>query len=257
MHVVPALARRLRAGEQIVCGWVGMPEPLVAESVARAGFDAVLLEVQHGLHDTNSVMRSISAIALGGVPALVRIPVSDNAMASRVLDMGAEGIVAPMINSAADARALVAATKYPPLGERSWGPNRVLALRGTQAQQHLETENGISFIFAMIETRQALQAVEEIAAVDGIDGLFVGPNDLTLTLSDGKRLASADPAMDDTFRKIADVAKAAGKVAGIYGATPDRARHFRSLGYQFIALGADHAYLANGAKAMLAAYAGQ
>jgi 4-hydroxy-2-oxoheptanedioate aldolase len=256
MHVVPALAKRLRAGEQLVCGWVGMPEPLVAEAVSRAGFDAVLLEVQHGLHDIGSVMRSVSAIALGGVPALVRIPVADNATASRVLDMGAEGIVAPMINTAAEAKALVAATKYPPIGERSWGPSRVMALRGTQASQHLETENSTTVIFAMIETRRALDAVEEIAAVDGIDGLFVGPNDLSLTLSNGARVGPSDPALEGPLGRIAEAAKRAGKIPGIYAAAAERGRHFRSLGFQFVALGSDQAYLGNGAKAMLADYSG-
>jgi 4-hydroxy-2-oxoheptanedioate aldolase len=255
MHVVPALARRLRVGDQLTCGWVGMPEPLVAEAVARVGFDAVLLEIQHGLHDVGSVMRCISAIALGGVPALVRIPVGDNATASRVLDMGAEGIVAPMINTAEEAKALVAATKYPPIGERSWGPSRVLALRGTQAQQHLEAENGVSVIFAMVETRRALDHLDAIAAVEGIDGLFVGPNDLSLTLSNGARVGPSEPSLEEPLRRIADAAKRAGKVAGIYGATTERARHFRSLGFQFVAMGSDQAYLVNGAKAMLADYA--
>jgi 4-hydroxy-2-oxoheptanedioate aldolase len=254
MPVVPALARRLRAGDQIVCGWVGMPDPLIAESVSRTGFDAVLLEAQHGLHDTGSLMRSIAAIAFAGVPALVRIPVADNATASRVLDMGAEGIVAPMVNSAADARALVAATKYPPVGERSWGPSRAMALRGTQQQQHLEAENATSVIFAMIETREALDAVDQIAAVDGIDGLFLGPNDLSLTLSRGAQLAPSDSSLSGPFGRIAEAARKAGKIPAVYAATPERGRYFRSLGFQFIALGSDQAYLANGAKAMLTAF---
>ena len=96
---------------------------------ARAGFDCVTLDMQHGLHDPVSVMRSISGVALAGKPALVRMPVGDFAMASRALDMGAEGVIAPMINSVADAKAFVAATKYPPIGDRSWGPLR--------AQTHL------------------------------------------------------------------------------------------------------------------------
>ncbi|HVY20938.1 MAG TPA: aldolase/citrate lyase family protein [Bauldia sp.] len=254
MLVTPVLAKRLRAGETIVAGWCGMPEPLVAESVARAGFEAVVLEVQHGLHDIGSVMRGIAAVNFGGAPAIVRVPVGDNATASRVLDMGAEGVIAPMINTAAEARALAAATKYPPLGERSWGPNRVLAMRGTEPQQHLTTDNAVSVTFGMIETRRALDALEEIASVDGIDGLFVGPSDLSVTLSDGARIAPLDPNLDPHLRRIADAALKRGKFPGIYAATPDRARHFRDLGFRFIAMGADHAYLANGAKAMLSAY---
>lgn len=254
MRVEPVLARRLRAGEPLVAAWCGMPEPLVAENVARAGFDAVVLEVQHGLHDTASVMRGITAINFAGKPAIVRIPVGDNGTASRVLDMGAEAVIAPMINTVAEATAFVAAMKYPPIGERSWGPSRVLALRGTEAQAHLAGDNGVSLAFAMIETRRALDALDDILAVEGLDGVFVGPSDLSVSLSNGARVAPGDPAIDATLRKITERAQAAGKLSAIYSPNPERARQFRALGFQLVALGADHAYLTNGAKAMLAAY---
>jgi len=249
----PVLAARLRAGETLIAGWCAMPEPLIAEGVGRAGFDCVTLEMQHGLHDIGSVMRGIGAIALAGKPALVRIPVGDNATASRVLDMGAEAVIAPMINSVADARAFVAAMKYPPIGERSWGPNRVMAMRGTEPQAHLESGNRTSLAFGMIETKRALEALDEILGVEGLDGVFVGPSDLSVTLTDGARIAPVDPSLDAPIRLIADRAYAAGKIPGIYAANPERARLFRDFGYRLIALGSDHTYLANGAKAMLAA----
>ena len=231
-----------------------MPEPLVAEGVARAGFDAVLLEIQHGMHDIGSVMRCIGAIALAGKPALVRIPVGDNATASRVLDLGAEAVVGPMINTVAEARALVAATKYPPVGERSWGPSRVLALRGTEQQAHLTGDNAVSMTFAMIETRRALDVLDDILAVEGIDGVFVGPSDLSVTLSDGTRIAPFDGNLDGPLRRIVERALAAGKIPGVYAANPDRARQLRELGFRLIAIGSDASYLTNGAKAMLAAF---
>jgi 4-hydroxy-2-oxoheptanedioate aldolase len=252
----PVLAERLRAGETLICGWVGLPEPLVAELTARAGFDCVSLEMQHALQDVHSVMRGIGAVALAGKPALVRLAVADNAFASRALDMGAEAVIAPMINSAADARALVAATKYPPLGERSWGPVRAMTLHGIPDQQtQLETANRTSLALAMIETRQAIAALDEILAVDGIDGVFVGPSDLSVTLSEGKKIAPFDPMLDEPIRLIADKTLAAGKITGIFAANPDRGRFFRGLGYRLIALGSDQVYLANGARAMLDAMA--
>ncbi len=148
----PVLAARLRAGEVLWSGWSALPEPLVAEAVARAGFDCITFDVQHGLHDVASVMRGIGAVTLAGKPALVRMPVGDNGFASRVIDMGAEAVIAPMINTANEARAFVAAMKYPPIGERSWGPARVLALRGIEPQAHLDTANGTTLALAMIET---------------------------------------------------------------------------------------------------------
>jgi 4-hydroxy-2-oxoheptanedioate aldolase len=249
----PELAGRLRAGETIYSGWVSLPEPLVAEFVARAGFDCVTLEMQHGLHDAHSVMRGIGAIALAGKPPAVRIAVGDNASASRFLDMGAEAIVAPMINTEAEARALVAATKYPPVGERSWGPTRAMALHGIEAQEHLETANRTTFVLAMIETARALDSLDAILAVEGIDGIFVGPSDLSVTLSGGARFAPFDASLDKPVAHIAARAAAVGKVAGVFAANPDRAHFFRKLGYRFIALASDQVYLTRGATDLLKA----
>ena len=251
---VPLLAERLRAGETLISGWSTLPEPLVAEAVARAGFDCVVIDLQHGLHDTGSVVRSIGAIALAGKPALVRVSVGDNALASRALDMGAEGVIAPMINTAADARALVAATRYPPVGERSWGPNRAMALSGREPEQHLASANRSALVFAMIETSRALEALDSILAVEGLDGVFVGPSDLSVTLSNGARIAALDSSLvDGPIRMIAERASAAGLAAGIFAANAERAAAFRSFGYRLIAVASDQAYLASGARAILAA----
>ncbi len=201
-------------------------------------------------------MRGIGAIALAGKPAGVRVAVGDNATASRALDMGAEAIIAPMINSPEDARALVAATKYPPVGERSWGPVRAMTLHGiAETQVQLETGNRNSVVFAMIETVRALDALDDILAVEGIDGVFVGPSDLSVTLSGGARIAPFDASLDEPIRHISARAKAAGKVAGVFAATPERARFYRHAGYRFIALASDQAYLNHGAADLLRAAA--
>ena len=246
------LAQRLRAGEVLISGWSTIPEPLVAEAVARAGFDCVVLDLQHGLHDTRSVFQSIGSIAAVGKPALVRVPLGDNAFASRALDAGAEGVIAPMINSVADARAFVAAVKYPPVGQRSWGPNRAMALSGKAPQAHLETSNADTFAFAMIETEGALAVLDGILAVPGVDGVFIGPSDLSVTLSGGARIAPEADDLDPVIRRICQAAEAAGKVAGAFTPNARRAKTCRDLGCRFIALGSDHGYIAGGAAAMLA-----
>src|SRR5690606_23525431 len=158
--------------------WSAIPEPLVAEFLARSVFHAVTLDMQHGCHSTDSVLRGIAAVALTGKPAVVRIPVGRFDMASRVADMGADAVIAPMVNSAADARAFAAFMRSPPVGQRSWGATRVLALRGNLTpQSYLETANRETLAIAMIETRAAQAALDEILAVEGIDGVFVGPSD--------------------------------------------------------------------------------
>jgi 4-hydroxy-2-oxoheptanedioate aldolase len=251
---MPVLAKRLRAGETIYSGWVTMPEPLVAETIARSGFDCVVLDMQHGLLDTGSVMAGIGAIALAGKPAVVRIALGDDATASRVLDMGAEAIIAPMVNSVEEARALAAFTKYPPLGERSWGPMRAMTLEGIdQPLDYLASANQTGVTFAMIETRRALDALDDILAVDGIDGVFVGPFDLSVSLSAGRLVAPGDASVDGPIRHVAERARAVGKFAGIYSPTPERARVFRSYGYRFLAITADQTYLTYGATELLRA----
>jgi len=248
----PVLADRLRSGETLLAVLSGLPEPLAAEAVARAGYDCVVIDMQHGQHDRASTRRGIGAVALAAGPAMVRIPVGANADASWVLDMGAEGVIAPMINSAAEARAFAAATRYPPVGERSWAPLRAMALRGVERPQaYLDTANATCLALAMIETREALDAVDDILAVEGIDGVFVGPSDLSVTLSDGRAIAPLDPGLDSPIRMIAGRAAAAGKIAGIFAVNIARARQFRDFGYRLIALGSDQACLAAGAVSLV------
>jgi 4-hydroxy-2-oxoheptanedioate aldolase len=198
-----------------------------------------------------SVFQSIGSITAAGKPTVVRIPVGDNAFASRALDMGAQAVIAPMINSVAEARAFVAAVKYPPVGQRSWGPNRAIALSGKTPQVHLSTSNAETFAFAMIETVEALAALDDILAVAGVDGVFIGPSDLSVTLSKGARIAPDADDLDPVIRRITQAAEAAGKVAGAYVPNSRRAKVCRDLGCRFLALGSDQAYLAAGATAML------
>ena len=249
---ITGLAGRLRNGETIYCGWVTMPEPLVAETIARSGFDCVVLDMQHGLLDTGAVMAGIGAVALAGKPAVVRVALGDDATASRALDMGAEAIIAPMVNSAEDARKLVAATKYPPLGERSWGATRAMTLKGVDDPlAFLTSANRTSLTFAMIETRRALDALDDILGIDGVDAVFVGPFDLSVSLSAGRDLAPGDAAVEVSIKHVATRAAAAGKIAGIYAPTPERARAFRDFGYRFIAIGTDQSCLTAGAAELL------
>jgi 4-hydroxy-2-oxoheptanedioate aldolase len=250
---MPSLVSVLRARGTCLTAWMATPEPLLAENAARVGFDCVTLDMQHGLHDPASVMRGIGAVALGGVPALVRIPVGDFAMASRALDMGASAIIAPMINSAADARAFAAAAKYPPVGERSWGPVRAMQLSGvTDGRAYLRSANDEILTFAMIETRAAVEALDEILAVPGIDAVFIGPSDLSIALSDG---ADVDPMREDNQQTAADIlrrARLAGKFVGIFASTAAQAKTYRGLGYDLVALGTDGMYFRLGASTMLA-----
>jgi 4-hydroxy-2-oxoheptanedioate aldolase len=252
-----SLARQLRAGETVYSGWCGLASPLVAEVIGREGFPAVTIDMQHGLWDIAQVVGAIAAIRQGGAAPVVRVPLGDFATASRALDFGAEAIISPMINTPADARAFVAATKYPPLGERSWGPHRATMLAGLADQKvYLTQGNALTFTFAMIETRAALDNVAAIAATPGIDGLFLGPADLSIALSQG---ASVDPMSGDVDReleRIIEAARKAGKIMGAYCHTAERAVALAKRGVRFLAVGSDLGFLRAGAAAALKALKG-
>jgi 4-hydroxy-2-oxoheptanedioate aldolase len=252
-----SLAERLRAEEILYTAWSGIPDPLVAEFLARTGFDAVTLDMQHGCHSTESVLRGVAAVKLGGKPAIVRVPVGRFDMASRALDFGADAVIAPMVNTLADARAFAAHMKFPPLGERSWGPTRVLGLLGRpEPQTYLRSANSDTLAIAMIETRAAQAALDDILAVEGIDGVFVGPSDFSIALSDGARWDTNNPEMMDAAARVAETARRAGKIPCTLAITGDSAKRFRDIGFRLIALGGDFGYLTAGATALLEASKG-
>ena len=251
---IPAFsfARRLQAGETVFSGWCSLPYPLVAETVGREGFSAVTIEAQHGLWDLNAILTGIAAVRQGGAAPLVRVPVGDFAMVSRVLDFGAEGIIAPMINTAADARALAAAAKYPPVGERSWGPHRATTLAGLTDQSiYLREANEHVIALAMIETRAALDNLDAILDTPGIDGLFVGPSDLSIALSGGKTLDPLSKEVERELDRIVAAAQKAGKIPGAYCHSAERAVALAKRGVRFLAVMSDLAFIRAGVAAAM------
>jgi 4-hydroxy-2-oxoheptanedioate aldolase len=244
-----SLARRLRAGEIVHTGWCGLGVPIVAELIARAGFPAVTLDQQHGLYTMDSTAAGIAAVHAAGAAPVVRVPLGDFAVVSRVLDFGAQGIIAPMINNAEDARRFAAAAKYPPLGERSSGPLRALMLYGMELTDYVAQANDATVTFAMIETREALRNLDAILATPGIDAVFIGPSDLSLALSDGKTLDPHSREVDAAVDEIGTAAKKVGKVAGAYTANAQRANELAARGFRFLAVASDTAFLRAGTDA--------
>jgi len=251
---IPAftLARRLRAGETVFSGWCGLPYPIVAETIGRDGFTAVTLDSQHGLWDVSAILAGIAAVRQGGAAPVVRVPVGDFALVSRVLDFGAEGIIAPMINTAADAHAFAAAAKYPPIGERSWGPHRATTLAGlTDQSVYLREANDHVITLAMIETSTALAHLEAIVETPGIDGLFLGPSDLSIALSQGRNLDPLSKGVDRELDRIVAAAQKTGKIPGAYCHSPERAVALAKRGVRFLAVMSDLAMLRAGTAAAM------
>lgn len=201
-----SLKARWTAGEVTLGAWCMIPEPLTAEALGRAGFDWVLVDMQHGCMDYETALAMIRAIDLTPALPVVRVPWNDPGIIGRALDAGALGIVIPMIQTAEDAKRAVDACLYPPKGRRSFGPIRVGMRDGPG---YFMDANERVAVVPMIETPEALAHVEAIAAVPGVDALFVGPFDLSIALglppgdNDGK------PAFDAAIAKVSAAARAA------------------------------------------------
>jgi len=182
----------------------------------------------------------------------VRVGIEDFAEGARMLDWGAAGIIAPMINSAADARRLVATTKYPPIGERSWGPVRAQAMSGRPATDFMKNAAVGTIVLAMIETRPALAALDDILAVPGLDGVFLGPADLSIALSDGGHVDAGHADVDAAVTMIAARAKAHGKICGAFCGSGARAGELARRGYALMCVSNDFTLLREASAAELA-----
>jgi 4-hydroxy-2-oxoheptanedioate aldolase len=251
--VLTMLSGRLAAGGQALCAWVTMNEPAVGEALAREAFDAIVLDMQHGAVDFDGATRAILRVALAGKPTVARVPIGAFALASQLMDSGACGILSPMIDSGGDARRLVESVKFPPLGQRSWGPRAALPLSGLDAPTYLKTANAMTQAIAMIETRAALDALDDILSVDGLDGVYVGPSDLSIALSNGASVEPRGDAVMSEARRVVQRAKAHGKYAAMFCFDGADARAMMALGFQLCTISSDQTLLRGVARSELAA----
>ncbi|MCC6705311.1 MAG: 2,4-dihydroxyhept-2-ene-1,7-dioic acid aldolase [Thermomicrobiales bacterium] len=238
-----------KAGETVRATWCTTGDPLTAEVLGNAGFDAVLLDMQHGFGiDPRTAGKCFQAISATPAIPLSRVPWNDPVHIQFALDAGSYGVIVPLVNTAEDAARAAGATRYPPVGFRSNGPNRVSLYAGAD---YVERANDEIICLVMIETLEALDNIEAIAATPGIDGFFIGPGDLAMSMGLPAGIGSKSPEWEANVLKVRDVAKAHGLVCGIapFGAADARRR--TDMGFQFCPMGSDWGYLAQGAKAAL------
>ncbi len=241
------LKERWKAGEVTLGAWCMMPGAMGAEVLARQGFDWILIDMQHGCLEYGDVLAMIRAVDQTPATPIVRVPWNEPSMIGRVLDAGALGVLIPMIQTAEDARKVVEAALYPPLGRRSFGPVRV-GLRDGPA--YFAGANERIAVVVMIETKEALEAVEEIASVPGVSALFVGPFDLSIALGLSPGDNDGKPAFDEAIQRVAAAAKRAGIATAVLS-NPRVAPLRMRQGFQMISVTTDYITLGAASRADL------
>jgi 4-hydroxy-2-oxoheptanedioate aldolase len=237
-------------------GWLMIPHVVAADVMATQGWDSITLDMQHGFVDLPDLVNLLAALGnrgpAGPVP-LVRVPWNDPGTIYRALDAGAQGIICPMINTAAEAEALVAATKYPPLGERSFGPVRMLLKEGPQ---YVASANATCLAIAQIETKKALESLDAILAVKGLDAIYVGPSDLAFDMGFPPHLDTDQTTLLDTFDRIVAGAKKHGVAAAMHNTMPGYAKKMAAKGFNMVTFGSDIGFMLAAGQAAMAAYKG-
>jgi 4-hydroxy-2-oxoheptanedioate aldolase len=232
-------------GGTAVNGWLHIPSTWSAEVMAHAGWDSVTVDLQHGLAGYQAALTMLQAIATTETVPLARSTWNDPAQIMRLLDAGAYGIICPMINNRAEAEAFVGACRYPPLGYRSLGPTRAAVYAGADYAQNA---NDTIVTLAMVETQPALNNLQEILATPSLDGVFVGPGDLQLSLTGIFGMDFNDPILLEALEQIAIVTRENGRVAGIWVPDVATGAKMSQMGYQFITVSTDTRLLTAAAK---------
>lgn len=247
--VATEFARKIRNRESAVGYWVVLDSPVSTERIARLGYDYVALDAQHGLLGYNGMLTGLMAIdASAQAAGVVRVEANNATAIGKALDAGAVAVIVPLVNNAQDAADAVKAAKYPPHGIRSYGPMRSALRVGPVPAE----ADATTMVFAMIETPGGLENVEEIAAVEGLDGLYVGPSDLALAIG---AAFPGDPAIKDDFeaalKRVSAAAQDAGIAAGIHNANGELAQQRLGEGYTFATVASDLTHLEATAAAHL------
>jgi 4-hydroxy-2-oxoheptanedioate aldolase len=226
--------------------WVCSGDPVVAEICAGSGLDWLLIDMEHTSNDMASVLTQLQVVAGYDITPVVRVPVGDPVTLKRVLDLGAQNIMVPMVSSAAEARAVVQAVRYPPGGYRGVGSALARSARWNRVDEYLQNGDDHVSVFVQVETAAGVDAAAEIAGVDGVDGVFVGPSDLAASM--GLLGQQSHPQVVEAVLQAFQEVLNAGKPVGVNAFDPAMARKYLEAGVNFILVGADVAMLARGSE---------
>ena len=233
---------KLRAGQPTIGCFMGLQSPNVAELLGHAGYDWIVIETEHNAFDTAQVEHALMALSGTGAIPLVRVPSADHVYIQRALDIGALGIVVPLVRTAAEAEAIVRATRFPPTGTRSWGPLRASGYTFDNRDYRDRADENI-LVVLILETREAVENLDAIAAVPGIDAIFLGPADLSFAYG-VDFLTGIHPPVAAAIETMIAVCRARGIASGLGETSIEALERWRARGCTFLAFGPDYALLA-------------
>ncbi len=237
-------------GQAAINGWLAVPNSFSAEVMAQQGWDTLTVDLQHGVIDYAQMVTMLQAISTTATVPIVRVPWLEPGALMKALDAGAYGIICPMVNTREECQRLVSYTHYAPMGSRSFGPVRASIYGG--ADYPSEADKTI-VVFAMIETAQALDNLDAILSVEGLDAIYIGPSDLSLALGCKPQFDDVEPKVAQAMDHILARAKAHGVRAGVHNGRPDVARARIAKGFDLVTVSSDARILAAGSQELLKA----
>ncbi len=239
--------QRLRAGEHMIGCWMSLADTYAAEILGTAGFDWIVVDGEHSPNDIRSMRDQLIALEASDSHPVVRVPIGDVRLIKQVLDIGAQTVLVPMVETAAQAEEMVRACRYPPDGARGVGASAARASRFGSIPDYIATADDQVCLLVQVENRAGMANLEEICAVDGVEGVFIGPADLSTDM--GYQGNASAPEVFDAICKAMATIKAAGKAPGILSTQDDVTQSYRDAGAQFLAVGIDLLLFVRAARA--------
>jgi len=243
------LKKLFKEGKAAINGWIEIPSSYSVEAMAHQGWDSLTIDLQHGAISQSDILQIFQAISTTEVVPMARLNWNEPGQIMKVLDYGAYGIICPMVSNRSQAEKFVQACMYPPKGYRSFGPTRGFMYGGIDYVDHANDE---ILKIAMIETKEALNELDKIMSTPGLDGVYIGPADLSLAIEEKPGFDKPDD--HPTYEQVLNILNYAKKnniVAGIHNATPEYAKKMINIGFQIVTVGSDRIFMSNGAKSII------
>ena len=243
------IKKMMNEGKPVINGWLQIPSTVSAEAMAHQGWDSLTIDMQHGLVDYSNALPMLQTISSTNVTPLARVDWNEPGQIMKILDAGCYGIICPMVSNKEEAEKFVQACMYPPNGYRSFGPVRGLIYGGSDYAKHADQE---MLKFAMIETKESLDKLDEIMSVKGLDGIYIGPADLSLAFGEEPGFDKSENTL--AYKEILKILEATKKrklLAGIHNGSVEYAKKMISKGFDLVTIGSDQRFMSAGAKAAI------